>query len=389
MSETPRDDRERLISFDCHIPTRVVFGAGALDRLGEVSRSWGDRALVVTDPGIVSAGHVERAVTSLEAAGIHVTVFTEVEENPTTEHVARCVSVAMDSSINLIVGLGGGSSLDTAKGANFLLTNGGKMADYWGVNKATKPMLPMIAVPTTAGTGSEAQSFALIADAVTHQKMACGDKKAACKVAILDPAVTVSQPPRVSAVVGIDAMAHALESFVSTKRGPVSSMYAAEAWRLLSGGFERVLAAPDDLDARGRMLLGANFAGTAIEQSMLGATHSAANPLTARYGITHGIAIGVMLPHVLRFNAAEVDELYASLAPTNGKQPGGTALAGQVREFVRHAGLPTELQSLGIERDTLGQLADEAANQWTARFNPRAITAADFRRLYEAAYNDE
>ena len=184
-----------LPSLDYQPTTRIVFGVGALARLGEVARELGGtRPLLVTDPGLWAAGHPQRAAESLRAAGLEVIVFDAVEENPTTRHVAAALETARTGRIDLIVAVGGGSSMDCAKGVNFLLTNGGAMTDYKGFGKATKPMLPSIAVPTTAGTGSEGQSFALIADEKTHLKMACGDRKAAFRVALLDPALTVSQP---------------------------------------------------------------------------------------------------------------------------------------------------------------------------------------------------
>src|SRR5437763_1200734 len=174
-------------------------------------------------------------------------------------------------------------------------------------------MLPSVGVPTTAGTGSEAQSYALIADEQTHMKMACGDRKAAFRVAILDPQVTVSQPAKVTAITGIDALAHALESYVTTRRNPVSQTFAREAWRLLEPNLETALDQPENLEARGAMQLGAHFAGSAIENSMLGACHACANPLTSHYGLTHGIAIGILLPHVIRFNGPAAGSLYAEL----------------------------------------------------------------------------
>ena len=218
-----------------------------------------------------------------------------VIENPTTRCVENCVQAARAAGADILIGLGGGSSMDTAKGCNFLLTNGGQMRDYWGVGKATKSMLPLIAIPTTAGTGSECQSAALIADEVTHQKMACLDPKAAARIAILDPELTLSQPRRVAACTGIDALSHAVETAVTTKRSPLSRAYSLEAFRLCGGHLSRALNEPGDLEARSGMLLGAAFAGTAIENSMLGAAHAAANPLTARFGVTHGVAVGLML----------------------------------------------------------------------------------------------
>ncbi len=199
------------IGFDYQPRTRVVFGAGAIERVGELARAIGTNALLVTDPGIVAAGHVGRVRRGLDAAGMR-SRFSTGSGKPHHARGGPCLEVARAVRPDLIIGLGGGSSMDTAKGCNFILTNGGQMKDYWGVGKATKPMLPLIAMPTTGGTGSECQSFALIADEQTHQKMACGDPKAAPRVAILDPALTVSQPRQVTACTGIDAVAHAVET---------------------------------------------------------------------------------------------------------------------------------------------------------------------------------
>ncbi len=237
--------------FDFHPLTRVVHGPGTLMRLGELARELGaHRPLLVTDPGLEAAGHPQRALASLRDADLEPILFDGVEENPTSRIVEIGVDVAKRERIDFLIAVGGGSSMDTAKGINFLLTNGGQMSDYVGFGKAMKPMLPSIGVPTTAGTGSEAQSFALIADEKTHLKMACGDRKAAFRAAILDPEVTVSQPRLVTAVTGIDALSHALESYVSTRRNPLSQAFAREAWRALERNFDTVLRRPDDVQAQ-------------------------------------------------------------------------------------------------------------------------------------------
>jgi alcohol dehydrogenase len=343
----------------------------------------------------VRAGHADRARASLEAAGLRVSVFDAVRENPTTVDVDRCVEAARACGANLLIGLGGGSAMDTAKGCNFLLTNGGRMQDYWGVGKATKPMLPLIAVPTTAGTGSECQSFALIADERTHAKMACGDPKAAARVAILDPALTVSQPRGVTACTGIDAIAHAVETAVTKKRTAISWLYSREAFRLLIANFERALSRPDDLEARAAMLLGAAHAGTAIENSMLGAAHSMANPLTAHFGTIHGQAVGMMLPRIVRFNAElpEAASAYRGLALAadlaDREAPEHEAVDSLIRALescLQAAGFPSSLAQAGIENSMIATMADEAAKQWTANFNPRPIAAPDFESIYRAAY---
>ena len=376
-----------LTGFDHHPRTRLIFGANSMERVGELARELGGKqVLLVTDKGLAAAGHPSRAVSFLETAGLHVTIFDDVRENPTTADVDRCVEVARAAGIDFIVGLGGGSSMDTAKGANFILTNGGRIQDYWGVGKATKPMLPLIAIPTTAGTGSECQSFALISDETTHQKMACGDVKAAAAIAILDPLLTVSQPPRVTACTGVDAIAHAVETAVTKRRNLLSAMYSREAFRLCFGALESVLENPRDLEARSRMQLGAAFAGMAIENSMLGAAHSAANPLTAHYGIVHGQAVGLMLPAVIAFNARdpEAHNHYLELAMIAGLSSIDD-LIGELDTILDAARMREGIAKLGIDRSAFPKLAAEAAQQWTASFNPRKIDAKDFEELYAEA----
>jgi alcohol dehydrogenase class IV len=378
-----------LLPFDYQPLNRLVFGPGTVARLGELVRELGGtRVLLVTDPGLERAGHPQRALASLRAAGLEAFVFDGVEENPETHHVTAGAEAARDHRIDFLVAVGGGSSMDCAKGVNFLLTNGGEMADYKGYGKATKPMLPSVGVPTTAGTGSEAQAYALITDETTHLKMACGDRKAAFRVAILDPELTLTQPPAVTAVTGIDALAHAVESFVCAKRSALSEMLALTAWRHLEPSFGVVLERPDDLEARGRMQLGAHFAGMAIENSMLGAAHACGNPLTAHYGTTHGVAVGVMLPHVIRFNAVAVGSLYDQLASGSGLangEPAAEVLARRLTGLMKSAGLPTTLTECGVSRTILPLLAEEANGQWTARFNPRPVGEPELLWLYEAA----
>jgi alcohol dehydrogenase len=383
-----------MTPFDFQLRTRIAFGPNRVDSLGELACELGARrALVVSDPGIAAAGHTARGVAALDRVGIETHLFVGVDENPTDKNVEVGVAFAKTRRPELIVGLGGGSSMDCAKGINFVFSCGGRIQDYWGTGKATRPLLPMIAVPTTAGTGSEAQSFALISDSQTHVKMACGDKKASCRVALLDPTLTVTQPPRVTALTGIDAVAHAVETYVTSRRNAVSLAFSREAWQLLAENFCKVLGDPSNLDARGGMQLGACFAGLAIENSMLGATHALANPLTAFYGIAHGQAIGMMLPHVIRFNGVEVDGWYRELLEyvpsANGDglhSQASHVLADVVAEFARQVGLPERLSECGVERDKLPTLAEDAAKQWTGTFNPRKVGVQEMLAIYETAY---
>jgi alcohol dehydrogenase len=394
--------------FDYQLRPRILYGPGALDRLGSLALEFqGRRVLVVSDPGVVNAGIFEKGRSSLVRSGFEVLGFHDLQENPTTAHVEQGLRVAQSFHPNLIVGLGGGSSMDCAKGINFVYSCGGQMRDYWGVGKAPSAMLPMIAVPTTSGTGSETQSFALISDAETHVKMACGDPKAACRIAILDPALTVTQPSMVTALTGIDALTHALETYVCNRANPMSECFSREAWRLLSNAFPRVLENPEDLEARGEMQLGACFAGMAIEASMLGAAHALANPLTATFGLPHGQAVGLMMPHVVRFNSPQVDGRYAELlgllAPdqlasiqAQNEPSAGARIASLFQSWLSRAGLATSLGQLPqwpthLAHDataleaTLVLLAASAQKQWTATFNPRVTSEKDMQRLYLAA----
>ena len=370
------------MNFDYHPRTRIVAGAGCLSQLGELAReNRARRVLLVTDAGIVQAGHASRAADFLARANLHVTTFDGAHENPTTRDVDACLEVARAADIDFIIGLGGGSSMDTAKGCNFLLTNGGEMCDYQGIGKARLPLLPLIAIPTTTGTGSECQSFALIADENTHLKMACGDAKAAARVALLDPELVLTQPRSVAAATGMDALSHAVETAVTKKRNSISTLFSREAFQLIEANYARILH-EKDVNAHAAMQLGAAWAGTAIENSMLGAAHAAANPLTAHFGTVHGHAVGVLLPQVVRFNAKDeaARREYQTLFGDAEK------LASRLEELLEIGGLPRNLRECSVQREAIPQMAEEASKQWTATFNPREIGAAEFEELYEKAF---
>jgi alcohol dehydrogenase len=380
-----------LHPFDFILRTRVIYGEGALARVGELARDLGFKhTLIVSDKALLPTGFADRAGALLAAAGITSCSFHDFEPNPDSRMVDVGRIFAAQQRIDSIVALGGGSSLDCAKGINFVLTNGGTMRDYWGFGKATRPMLPSIGIPTTAGTGSEAQVYALISDSESHRKMACGDPKSAFQIAILDPELTVTQPASVTAAAGYDAISHAVESFVTKKRNPISDIFAREAWRLLSANYEKVLSEPGNIEARGAMLLGAHHAGIAIEQSMLGATHACANPLTSHYGTTHAVAIGVMLPQVVRWNAEVVGDRYADLLQAAGRsgaaEDAGARLADLLEELARIGGLPRTLQSINVPREDLPILSENATREWTGTFNPRPLDASAALALYEKAY---
>ena len=376
-------------SFDIQNRTRFVFGEGTIHRLGELASEFKPRCvLVVSDRGIMEAGHDAAALESLRNAGLTVASFHDFGENPTSAMVDAGVRRAAEVKPDLLVGLGGGSSMDCCKGINFVYSCGGTIHDYHGVGKATTDLLPMIAIPTTSGTGSEAQSFALISDAETHTKMACGDSRAACRVAILDPTVTLTQPASVTALTGIDAISHAIETYVTTRRNPISITYSRRAFGMLAKGFSRVLIDPSDLEARSLMQLGACMAGMAIETSMLGAAHATANPLTAHCDITHGQAVGMMLPVVIRMNGIKHPEWYAELmrevSPSVDVDQAPEQLARMVESWLREADLSTSFDELAIPSSKISVFVEDALKQWTGEFNPIPLNAERARDLYLA-----
>ena len=360
----------------------VRFGPGEASRVGDDAVALGARRVfVLTDPGIVSAGHVGRAEASLRDAGLQVAVWSGVRENPRSSVISEAAESAREFGPDLLVGLGGGSSMDVAKGVNFLLAGGGRMEDYHGTGKGRGTPLASIGVPTTAGTGSEAQSYALVCRDQDGVKMACGDRRMRFRAVILDPSLTLSMPREVASLSAMDAVSHAIESYATRSGNPLSRALAAEAWRTLDGAFEASFDDPADENARGRMLVGAYLAGCAIEASMLGAAHASANPLTARHGVPHGAAVGLMLPVVVRFNGQRHASMYEALHPQ-----GSEGLAVRVEALRARAGLPARLRDVDVSRDVLPSLAADAAMQWTGQHNPRPVDRDDLVRLYEEAW---
>jgi alcohol dehydrogenase len=379
-----------MVPFDFQSRTRIVSGQGTFERLGQLSHNLGfTRALLVADQGIVQAGYTSAATRLLEASGIDVVPFHAFGSNPDVAVIEAGRELAAPLEIDSIVAVGGGSSLNCARAINFLLTNGGRLADYQGYGKAVTPLLPMIAVPSTAGTGSEARSYAVVADGSTYMNLVCGDPSAAARVALLDPRITITAPHHVTAMAGFEAIAHAVEAAVTMRRTPMSDTFALRAWRLLNDSFERVLLHPTDPEARASMQLGAHFAGMAIEQSMLGAADACANALTGRYKLPHGLAVAMLLPNVVRWNGGVAAERYAALLNSPRRrardQDAADALAFRLEDLAGAAGLSLKLSDSGVDEAALPALAADAAQDWTGTFNPRPFDAAGAIEIFRAS----
>ena len=377
--------------FTFHPGPRLVAGQGLHERLPELLPD--GPGLFVTDTGVRGLGLADPFCSALDANGRLVTVFDRVEADPSKETLLAAVRTGQLAGAASVVGFGGGSPMDVAKLAAYLLGSGDALDSLWGVGKAVGRRLPLILVPTTAGTGSEATPVSIITVGGAEKK---GVSSAALVAdwAILDPALTTGLPRPVTAATGIDAMVHAIEAYTSARlKNPMSDLLAREALRLLVGSIDRVCAMPGDLGARGAMLLGAHLAGVAFANAPVGGVHALAYPLGGHFHVPHGASNALMLTHVLGHNMPAAMALYAELGAWLDPALGSLGTQAQAQAFVegmgdicRRTGVPLRLSEVGVGREHLDLLAAEAVKQERLLVNnPCPISEADARRLYGAA----
>jgi alcohol dehydrogenase class IV len=371
----------------------VIFGAGAIARIGEIARArLGARALVVTDAGLVRAGLVAPALAALEAAGVTVAVFDAVVADPPEAVVTAAVAAARAHEADAVIGLGGGSSLDVAKLVALIARSGERLADIYGVRLAKGPRLPLLLAPTTAGTGSEVTPISIVTTGA-HEKRGVVSPLIIPDVALLDPDLTLGLPAPVTAATGVDAMVHAIEAYTSASpnNNPVSRALAREALRLLGANIRRAVHEGSDGEARAAMLIGSMLAGQAFANSPVAAVHALAYPLGGHFGIPHGLSNALVLPHVLRFNAPACGRLYAEIArdacPDLPAEADADAFVEGIARLCADVGLPPRLREAGVPWDAIAMLAEDAMKQTRLLVNnPRPVTLADARAIYEAAW---
>ncbi len=376
-------------------PNKHLLGKGTARQLaGEIKTLGGSRVLVVTDPGVVKAGLVPAVIEPLKAEGITTGVYDGVQPEPTSGLVTEAARMARNGGYDLIVGLGGGSSLDVAKGVAMMAVNTGSILDYVGINMFPKRGLPKILIPTTAGTGSEASWVCVVTDEKKNEKKSLYGFMLLPDTAILDPVLTASMPPSVTADTGLDALTHAIESYVSVNRTPYTAIMAAEAIRLIAQNLPVAYAKGGDIRARYNMLLAANLAGMAFTSGGLGATHGLAYPLGTQYHMSHGRSNAVMLPHVMRFNLTGNRDGYADVARMMGENTDGLSpyeaaekAVEAVMKLLAAVRLSCRLSDYGVRKNRLPALTKEALQQ--SRFfvpNPKDITREDIETIYASAY---
>jgi alcohol dehydrogenase len=382
-----------MLPFDLGMKFRIIYSRQSADAVSLVAGELGaDRVFMVTDPGIQGIGLDKPFVESLRKTGASVSLFNGVDPNPTTDNVEQGLAQAREFEPDLLVALGGGSAMDCAKGINILLHRGGRLQDYAGPVVGGSSLLPLVALPSTAGTGSEVSPFLLISDSETHKKIVIRDPQAVPRVAVLDPNLSRSLPPEATLYAGLDALVHCFESYVAIGSQPYTQALAVQGMELILENLPRVMAEPGDLDARGSMLLAANMAGMAFSLSYLGLAHSLANALTAVGSVPHGKAVGMMLPWVIRFNHKAVADQYHRLARyvlgdkcPNERDASGEALADFVHSFEVGLGMPAKLSEVGIKAEQIPTLVEEALRQATIKSNPRSPASEELKALLQSA----
>ena len=375
-------------------PHKIIIGNGAVKQVGEEAEKLGTKkALIVTDKGVVQAGLVEGVEESLRARKLDIGVFDRVEPDAPARLVDECAQVVRDKGCDVIIGIGGGSSLDVAKGASILATNKGTIVDYAGIDMVPRRGLPKILLPTTAGTGSEVTRAIVITDEAVNYKKVVYSDFALADLAIVDPLLTISLPPEITADTGLDALVHAIEAYVSTNATPFSDVLAIEAIKLIAENVPAAYARGDNLEARFNMALAATFAGMAFISGGLGAVHALAYVLATECHLSHGRSNAVMLPYVVDYNRIGNLNKYACITQAMGENTEGLSayqagekLVTNLSRLLDNLNIPTKLGAYGISEADLPKLVEGAMKQSRLfSTNPRELTEEDVKNIFASA----
>lgn len=379
-------------AFSYHIPTQIEFGNGAIARLPEfVKALGGSRVLVVGDPGVQRVGLIDRVQAILTGASIFNAVYADVESDPATRSVDEGTVHGKANGCDLVVGIGGGSALDTAKAIGLMLVNDGNIKDYVGIGKVPRAGAPVIAVPTTAGTGSELTIWSVLSDKVAKAKISVGSALNCPAIALLDPELTLSLPPQITAATGMDALTHALESYVNTATQPISEAMSDQAMTLIARSLSKAVADGSDVEARGDMLLASTIAAMAFNSTRLGLVHAFAMPLGAKFGIPHGLVNAIMLPEVMRFNHLANPRKFARIAEIFGEKTAGLSVeeaaalsVSAIEKLKLDVGITAKLSNFGVTEGRFDEIVDEAMLSGNVPVNPRQPTNDDMKALLKA-----
>lgn len=380
-------------AFSFSIPQNVIFGKGSLQRLPEAAKKLqGSKALIISGPYLKKIGMVAKCQDALRAAGMESEAFTETEGNPATETVDKAAEAYKRSGADFIVAFGGGSPLDVAKAAAILVTYGGKITEYEGGGKVPGPVVPMIAIPTTAGTGSEVTAFSVITDHSRNYKLTVASSHLLPAYAILDPELIASVPAGTAAACGVDALVHALEAYLSLAASPFSDMLALKALELIGKNLRAYAANRKNQAAAEGMLAGSLFAGIAFSHARLGDVHAMSHPVSAFFDVPHGIANAILLPTIVTFNELADQGKYYDIyrcvakAPVPKERFSSGMLAAELVALNAELGIPACLREVGVKEEAFEAMADDAMRSGNISVNPRSTTRSDVLALYQKAY---
>ena len=380
-------------SFSFTIPQNIVVGAGSLKRLPELAKNLKkSKAYIISGPHLEKIGMVDKCREALKAAGIESDAFTQTEGNPSTDTVAKAAEGFKSSNADFIVAFGGGSPLDVAKAVAVIASYGGNITDYEGGGKVPGPVVPMIAIPTTAGTGSEVTAFSVITDHSRNYKLTVVSNYLLPAYAILDPELITTVPKSTAAACGIDAMVHALEAFISKAASPFSDLFAKEALRLIGTSIRDYVLDRSNLAACEAMLTGSLFAGIAFSHARLGDVHAMSHPVSAYFDFAHGVANAVLLPTIVDYNMTYASEKYKYIydciceKPLDDDSFTPEMLAAEIRVLNDELGIPSSLSEVGVDSSLFDKMADDAMKSGNILVNPRPTTKKDILALYAQAF---
>jgi alcohol dehydrogenase len=375
-----------------HAP-EIVFGLGSLSEAGfAAGRLGARRPFVVTDPGILAAGWVDELLLHLTEVGFSAVVWHDVTPNPKDREIAAGYERYVESGCDVIVAIGGGSCIDAAKGIAILSGNGGSILDYAGVDQVTRPIPPLLMIPTTAGTGADVSQFCIVTDTAQSVKVTIMGRALVPDISLTDPRLLTTMPTDLAAATGLDALTHAVESYVSLAHNPLADGHALSAARLVGSHLSATITAPSDTNARLQMAQASLEAGLAFSNAILGATHAMSHQVGGLLDAPHGVVNGVLLPHIIRFNAAAVPERFVPLAesmglPVGGGEPSdaGELLAVRVRALADEVGVPRGLADLGVRVEDIDRLAETTMQDACLSTNPRPTEVSDIVELFRQA----
>jgi alcohol dehydrogenase class IV len=370
-------------------PTQITYGLGATNQLRHIIDDQGFKnVLIITDQGLIQTGLIDQLTDQL--VGINYAVFADTKPNPTVTNCNDAVDLLKEINANVVVAMGGGSSIDVAKAVCLLATNEGAIQDFEGIDKCSNDLLPLIAIPTTAGTASEVTTFTVITDEERQYKFTVGGIRLAPKWALVDPLVTKSLPSHITAATGLDALVHAIESYTSKMANPISKALAREAIRKISANLRQAVFNGDNLVARDNMLMGSLLAGLAFSNTRLGNCHALSHPVSAIYGVPHGVANSILIPHVMQFNSLAAPELFSDIAQDMGENLEGLTLMERaqaaveaVRKLSKDINIPSDFSQYGVDESQLDRMTKDALLSGNIAVNPRKTTYQDVIELYK------